>query len=224
MSALVQKTNEFQAKANMISQQIRPNGVDSEDILTLFATIPRAAFVPMQYQSLAYSDTELPIGHQQTMLSPMLEGKILQSLNLSKKDTVLEVGTGSGYLTALLAKLSHYVYSVDKYSEFTQNTAKKLAQFKIENVSLETGDATLGWALHEPYDLIVLTGSLPVLNNPFLQQLAIGGRLFAVLGTQPCQTAVLVTRVDHTQWQQHTLFETVLPPLEGVVPVEQFVF
>ncbi|MCD6045270.1 MAG: protein-L-isoaspartate O-methyltransferase [Gammaproteobacteria bacterium] len=224
MIGLVQKTNESLAKANMITQQIRPNGVDSEAILVLFADIPRAAFVPLQYQALAYSDTELPIGHHQTMLSPLLEGQILQNLNLSKKDTVLEVGTGSGYLTALLAKLCHYVYSVDKYSEFSHNAAKKLAQFNIDNVSLETGNAACGWPEHEPYDVIVLTASLPVLEKHFLTQLKLGGRLFAVVGEAPCQTALLVTRVGDAEWKQQRLFETVLPPLEDVATVEQFTF
>ncbi len=224
MSGLVQKTNESLAKANMIRQQIRPNGVESEAILTLFADIPRAAFVPLQYQALAYSDTELPIGHRQTMLSPMLEGQILQNLNLSKKDTVLEVGTGSGYLTALLAKLCHYVYSVDKYSEFSYNTANKLAQYNIDNVSLETGNAACGWPEHEPYDVIVLTGSLAVLEWHFLTQLKLGGRLFAVVGSAPCQTAILMTRVGDTEWQQQRLFETVIPPLEDVAVKDEFVF
>lgn len=224
MSALVQKTNESLAKANMISQQIRPNGVESGAILTLFADIPRAAFVPLQYQALAYSDTELPIGHRQTMLSPMLEGQILQHLNLSNKDTVLEVGTGSGYLTALLAKLCHYVYSVDKYSEFIHNTAKKLAQFNINNVSLETGNAAAGWPLYAPYDVIVLSGSLEILEWHFLTQLKLGGRLFAVVGSAPCQTALLITRVSDTEWQQQRLFETVIPPLEDVAARDEFVF
>lgn len=224
MIGLVQKTNESQAKANMISQQIRPNGVESVAILTLFADIPREAFVPLQYQAVAYSDTELPIGHRQMMLSPLLEGQILQNLNLSKKDTVLEVGTGSGYLTALLAKLCHYVYSVDKYSEFSHNTAKKLAQFNIDNVSLETGNAAHGWPEHEPYDVIVLTGSLPVLGSQLLTQLQLGGRLFAVVGSAPCQEALLVTRVGPSEWQQKKLFETVLPPLEDVALGDKFVF
>jgi protein-L-isoaspartate(D-aspartate) O-methyltransferase len=224
MSALVQKTNESQAKANMISQQIRPNGVESEAILALFADIPRTAFVPLQYQAVAYSDTELPIGHHQMMLSPLLEGQILQNLSLSKKDTVLEVGTGSGYLTALLAKLSHYVYSVDKYSEFSHNTAKKLAQFNIDNVSLETGNAAGGWPLHKPYDVIVLTGSMLVLEGNFLTQLKLGGRLFAVVGSAPCQTAFLITRVGDSEWQQQKLFETVLPLLEDVASINKFVF
>lgn len=224
MIGLVQKTNESQAKANMISQQIRPNGVESEAILTLFADISRAAFVPLQYQAVAYSDTELPIGHRQTMLSPLLEGKILQHLNLSKEDSVLEVGTGSGYLTALLAKLSHYVYSIDKYTEFSHNAAKKLAQFNIDNVSLETGNAACGWLEHEPYDAIVLTGSLRELEWHFLTQLKLGGRLFAVVGPALCQTAFLVTRMGDSEWQQQKLFETVLPPLEDVAVINEFVF
>lgn len=224
MIALVQKTNESLAQTNMIQQQIRPNGVESPAVRALFADIPRSAFVPLQYQSLAYSDTELPIGHGQTMLPPMLEAQILQNLNLSKKDTVLEVGTGSGYLTALLAKLSHTVYSVDKYSEFSYNAGKKLAQFNIDNVYLETGNAAFGWPLHEPYDVIVLTGSVAVLEKHFLTQLKLGGRLFAVVGAAPCQTALLITRVNDMEWHQQKLFETVIPPLEDCAPMDKFIF
>ncbi len=224
MSSLVQKSATTVAMTNMISQQIRTNGVHSETILDLLSEIPRAAFVPLEYQSLAYSDTELPIGHQQMMLSPMLEAKIMQNLQLTHEDTVLEIGTGSGYMTALLAKQSRFVYSVDKYSEFTRNAAKKLAQFAIDNVSLETGQAAHGWMAHAPYDVIVVTGSLPTLEQHFLQQLKIGGRLFIVVGQAPCQTALLITRVGEKQWQQTKLFETVIPLLEDYSPVERFVF
>ena len=224
MTGLAQKTNKNQAKVNMISQQIRTNGVESDELLALLAEIPREIFVPMEYGDLAYSDTQLPIGHRQTMLTPMMEAQILQHLNLSKNDTVLEVGTGSGYLTALLARLSRFVYSVDKYSEFSHNAAKKLAQLKINNVLLETGNAAEGWLLHEPYDAIVMTGSLPVLKPRLLQQLAIGGRLFVVVGKPPCQKALLIVRVANNEWREQILFETVIPPLEDVVVEEQFVF
>jgi protein-L-isoaspartate(D-aspartate) O-methyltransferase len=224
MSSLVQKEAALVAMTNMISQQIHTNGVHSEAILALLSEIPRASFVPLEYQSLAYSDTELPIGHQQTTLSPMLEAKIMQLLQLTQEDTVLEIGTGCGYMTALLAKQSHFVYSVDKYSEFTRNAAKKLAQFSIENVLLETGQAAHGWNAYAPYDVIVVTGSLPALEQHFLQQLKIGGRLFIVVGQAPCQTALLITRVSEKHWQQKKLFETVIPLLEDYNPVERFVF
>lgn len=224
MTELAQKINTTQARVNMISQQIRTNGVESDNILALLTEIPREIFVPMEYRALAYSDTQLPIGHHQSMLTPMLEAQILQYSNLSKNDTVLEIGTGSGYLTALLAKLSHYVYSVDKYSDFSHNAAKKLAQLKINNVLLETGNAAAGWFLHEPYDVIIVTGSLAVLDQRLLQQLAVGGRLFVVVGEPPCQTAMRVIRVASNEWQQQKLFETVIPPLEDVAVEEQFVF
>ncbi len=224
MSKLAQNIRKNQAKVNMITQQIRTNGVESSEILALLTEIPRDIFVPMEYEDLAYSDTELPIGHHQVMLSPMLEAQILQYLELSKNDTVLEVGTGSGYLTALMAKLSRQVYSVDKYSEFSHNAARKLARLNIHNVVFETGNGAQGWLLHEPYNAIVMTGSLAFLPQPLLEQLAVGGRLFAVVGAAPCQTATLVKRVSQDKWQQQKLFETVLPPLEDANTPNKFIF
>ncbi len=218
-----QKIDTKTARANMISQQIRPMSVDRVEILDLFQSIPREDFVPLEYRDLAYSDSELPIGHGQKMLTPQFSSRMLQCLNLKETDKVLEIGTGTGYLTALLAKLTHKVYSIDKYSEFSHNAAKKLARYGIDNVECLTADGRKGLGSHQPYDVMVISGSLPALDEVLLQQLAVGGRLFVVLGLGQCQTAHLFTRLSVDDWQDQKLFETSIDPLEGE-HVEKFVF
>lgn len=212
------------ARFNMIEQQIRPWDVLDQGVLDLIADLPREDFVPESYRGLAYADTAIPLGHGQVMMHPKIEARLLQALDLHATDSVLEVGTGSGYLTALLAHATHHVYSVDIIPQFRLQAAEKLAVHGIDNVTLESGDAARGWARHGLYDVIAITGSLPELPAAFLQSMNRGGRLFAVVGTAPIMEAVLVRRVGENEWSRESLFETELPRLINAPATARFVF
>ncbi len=213
-----------QVRFNMIEQQIRTWEVLDPTVLELLKHVPREQFVPQQYAGLAFADLEIPIGHGQSMLSPKLEARIVQSLDLKPSDRVLEIGTGSGYMTALLARLANHVISVDCIAEFTTAARQKLAQQGIANVTLETGDAAQGWAAHAPYDVIVLSGSVPLLAPALQQSLNVGGRLFAVVGDAPVMAATLVQRVSESAFRSEVLFETCVPELLNAPQPERFVF
>jgi protein-L-isoaspartate(D-aspartate) O-methyltransferase len=212
------------ARFNMIEQQIRPWDVLDQGVLDLIAELPREDFVPEAYRSLAYADTAIPLGHGQVMMHPKIEARLLQALDLHATDTVLEIGTGSAYLTALLARATHHVYSVDIIPQFKQQAAEKLAVQGIDNVTLEAGDAARGWPKHGLYDVIAITGSLPELPAAFLQSMNRGGRLFAVLGTAPIMEAMLIRRVGDSEWSRESLFETELPRLINAPATARFVF
>ena len=171
-----------QVRFNMIEQQIRPWDVLDLSILDLLKIVKREEYVPAALRELAFFDLEIPLGHNEFMMTPKMEARILQEMTIRKTDSILEVGTGSGYLTALLAALAKHVYSVDVVAEFSAQAGARLIAHDVRNVSLQTGNAASGWAQHAPYDVIVLTGSVPVLPDEFRQQLTVGGRLFAVVG------------------------------------------
>lgn len=211
------------ARFNMIEQQIRPWEVLDQHVLDLLSKLPREDFVPERYRKLAYMDTTIPLGNDQVMMPPRVEARILQALNIQADETVLEVGTGSGYVTALLASLGDHVYSVDINAEMTRTAGDKLADHGISNVTLETGDAARGWDAHAPYDVIVVTGSLPLLPAIFKQALKVGGRLVAVVGDSPVMEVVLITREGESEWAQETLFETDLPALINAPEPERFI-
>jgi len=213
-----------QSRFNMIEQQIRTWEVLDPVVLELLKVVPREDFVPPQYLGLAFADLEIPIGHGQMMLSPKMEARIVQSLNLKKTDKVLEIGTGTGYMTALLAKLSQHVVSVDCVPELTASARKNLERHHIGNVTLETGDAAHGWRAQAPYDVIVLTGSVPLLPLGLQEQLAVGGRLFAVVGEAPVMEATLIRRVADQAFRTDVLFETCVPELRGAPQPERFSF
>ena len=159
------------ARFNMVEQQIRPWEVLDQQVLDLLFRLQREDFVPEQYRSLAFADMEIPLGHDEKMLPPKLEARMLQELAIKSTDRILEVGTGSGYMTALLASFGNHVYSVDIIPEFTRSAAARLAAHGVGNVTLEIGDAARGWDKHAPYDVIVLTGSVPVLPEAFQKSL-----------------------------------------------------
>lgn len=214
-----------QARFNMIEQQIRTWEVLDTTVLDLLKQVPREAFVAPQYAGIAFADLEIPIGHGQTMLSPKMEGRIIQALEIKKTDRVLEIGTGSGYLTALLATMAKEVFSVEIHPELSQVAQQRLMQQKIENVTLEIGDAAQGWPADAPYDVIVFTGSLPVSPDAHVEQsLAIGGRLFVVVGETPVMEAILIERIAATDFKRDILFETCLPSLENAPQPERFHF
>lgn len=212
------------ARFNMVEQQIRPWEVLDQRVLDLLFRVRREEFVPAQYRALAFADMEIPLGHGEKMLAPKMEARILQELALTPSDKVLEVGTGSGYMTALLASLGRHVYSVDIVPEFIRSAGAKLSEHGLANVTLETGDAARGWDRHAPYDAIVLTGSVPLLADGFLKSLQPGSRLFAVVGEPPVMQARLVTCSAAGAYNSTGLFETCIAPLRNAPQPERFVF
>ena len=212
------------ARYNMIESQIRTWEVLDQQVLDTLFVVKREEYVPPQYRSLAFVDMEIPLSHGEVMLAPKLEARLLQELTLKRTDRVLEIGTGSGYVTALLATLCAHVYSVELHPDLSSAAAAKLASHGISNVTLEVGDAALGWSRQAPYDAILLTGSVPLLPEQFKRQLRAGGRLLAVVGDPPVMTARLVTRVGEDAYNETGLFETCIAPLRNVLQPERFVF
>lgn len=212
-----------QMRFNMIEQQIRPWEVLDPQVLELLKVVRREQFVPPAYRALAFADTEIPLGHAACMWPPKLEARAVQALALQPADSVLEVGTGSGYLTALLARLAAEVTSVEIEAELSAQAARNLATHRIDNVSLQVGDAAQGWGEAE-YDAIILTGSTPLLPPAFRQQLKVGGRLFAIVGEAPAMQAQLIMRTGADTFETRTLFETCVAPLRNALQPQRFVF
>lgn len=216
------------ARFNMIEQQIRTWDVLDPTVLQLLNDVPRENFVPKEYLGLAFADIGIPIGPNvnagQTMLSPKLEGRILQALNVQKTHNVLHIGTGTGYFTALLCSLAKQVVSVEIEAEISAQAAKNLTKNNIQNVMLEVTDGVLGRPSFEHYDVIVYTGSSPVEPTGVRQQLNIGGVLFIVLGEAPAMQATLIQRVSEFGFRQDVLFETCIPELMYAPQVPQFEF
>jgi protein-L-isoaspartate(D-aspartate) O-methyltransferase len=202
------------ARHNMVEQQIRPWEVMDRKVLQLLAEAPREDFVPDRYRQLAYADTEISIGAGQRMMAPKLEAKLLQALNIRPNDNILEIGTGSGFLTSCLAQLGNWVTSIEIHPELSEQAQQRLLKTGISNISLRSGDGLSGPVESGPYDAIAVTGSLPILDENLQQQLSVGGRMFVVTGTSPAMVATLVTRVGENEWRNEPLFETVLAPLE----------
>jgi len=213
-----------QARFNMVEQQIRPWEVLDPRVLELVGRVRREEFVPPQYRALAFVDMEIPLGHGESMLAPKMEARMLQELALRPGDRVLEVGTGSGYVTALLSSLAGHVHSIDIVPEFTRSAGEKLEAHGIRNVTLETGDAARGWDRHAPYDAIVVTGSLPLLPDAFPASLLPGGRLIAVIGEPPVMEARLITCAGAGAFRTTGLFETCIAPLKNAPQPGKFVF
>lgn len=212
------------ARANMVESQIRTWEVLDQRVLDLVLEVKRESFVPPAYRDLAFADMEIPLGHGEVMLAPKLEARLVQELGLNPTDRVLEIGTGSGYMTALLARLATQVVSVEIVPDFSRAAAVRLAENGIRNATLEIGDGALGWARSAPYDAILVTGSLPMLPEDFPAQLAPGGRLIAVVGRAPIMTAQLVTCLAPGKITTVGLFETSIPPLKHAREPERFVF
>lgn len=223
MNAVSQSKTET-ARFNMIEQQIRTWDVLDPTVLQLLNEVPREAFVPVAYQGLAFADLEIPIGDGHVMLSPKLEARMLQALSVKKSDRVLHVGTGTGYLTALLAKLAKEVISVDIDPSLSALAATHLQQQQIHNVTMQVGDASQGWLQHAPYDVIVFGGSSPVEPNQVRQQLALGGRMLIVLGNAPVMRATLIQRVSEQGFREDILFETCIAPLVNAPQAQSFQF
>jgi protein-L-isoaspartate(D-aspartate) O-methyltransferase len=212
-----------QARFNMVEQQIRTWEVLDQDVLDLLFQVRREDFVPFAYRSLALADLEIPIGEGERMWTPKMEARVLQELDLKANEAVLEIGTGSGYLTALLARRGAEVTSVDIHERFVLEARSKLARAGIGNVKLQVGDGARGWG-SEQYEAIVLTGSTPVLNGAWLEQLRPGGRVFAVVGDAPAMSARIVRWEAPSAMVSEDLFETVVAPLQNAAQPRRFVF
>ena len=213
-----------QARFNMIEQQIRPAEVLDPRVLDTIAATPREDFVPEAYRELAFSDLNIPISDSETMMKPIMEARLLQALDILPNEKVLEIGTGSGYFTALLAKLGQHVDSVEIDPELLKQAQARLDAHGIRNVTLMEGDAARGWDEGGDYDVIVITGSLPSLPDSYRKKLKVGGRLLAILGTPPVMEATLITRTADDQWNNQALFETELPALKNAEQPQGFVF
>ena len=211
-----------QARFNMIEQQIRPWDVPDAQLLNLLSLLKREQFVPVGRQPLAFMDMEIPLGHGASMWQPKLEARVLHELHVQKGERVLEVGTGSGYLTALLSRLAAQVTSVEIVPELSAQAAHKLAAFDFDNIQLEVGDAAKNWGASQ-YDVIVLTGSVPLDPKEFQQQLTMGGRLFAIVGDAPAMQAKVITRLANDVFESVTLFETNVTPLQNAPQPQRFV-
>lgn len=215
--------NMEQARFNMVEQQIRPWDVLNTGVLDLLKKLKREQFVPPAQRDLAFMDLDIPLGHGAKMWQPKLEARALQALDLQRGDDVLEVGTGSGYLTALLANLAEHVTSVEIVKELSETAARNLAAHHIDNVTLEIGDAANGWGSAQ-YDAIVLTGSVPLQPAALLRNLKVGGRMFAVIGDAPAMEACLITRTSVESFSSVALFETSVAPLLNAPQPQRFVF
>jgi protein-L-isoaspartate(D-aspartate) O-methyltransferase len=213
-----------QARFNMVEQQIRPWEVLDQRVLDLLMSMPREDFVPAPFRRLAFSDTCIPLGHGEVMMPPKVEARLLQALEVQPTDKILEIGTGSGYLTALLAKSGKHVTSIEIQAEITCAAEVKFVKHTIANVKLETADGVYGWEREAPYDVIAATGSVPLLSDHFQRQLTVGGRLFVIVGESPVMDARLVTHVDEYEWTEESLFETDLPALRGASHSQRFIF
>lgn len=215
------------ARFNMIEQQIRPWDVLDQDVLDMLVVVRREAFVPAAYKSLAFMDTELPLPGGECMFTPKLEARIMQEMGVKKHENVLEIGAGSGYMAALLAHKARHVTTVEISPELKAMAQKNLADYGVANVEVALGNGAQGWAnagTEAPYDVIVISGSLPVLPDAFLKQIKVGGRIFAIVGESPVMSAQIITRVTDAAYNTAKVFETEVKPLHDIIVPSHFVF
>lgn len=211
------------ARQQMIDQQVRAWTVLDEDVLGVFGSVPREHFVPRAYRSLAFADVEVPLGHGQAMMTPTVEGRVLQALELEGNEDILEIGTGSGFLTACLASLGGRVTSIDIHEDFVRQARYKLDDLLISNVELISMDATRMLPSGN-FDAVAITGSIESMDPRFVDVLKPGGRLFVVVGTPPVMDARRIRQTNEGDWVTESLFETQLAPLLNGARPPQFVF
>ena len=213
-----------QARFNMVEQQVRTWEVLDERVLELLESTHREDFVPVRYRKTAFTDMEIPLDHGQNMMRPVVEGRLLQALELKPDETVLEIGTGSGFITACLAQLAKRVVSVDIHEQFSTEAEAKLKEKDIHNVEFETGDVMTGWQPEQAHDVVVVTGSVPEIPDHFRGWVNPGGRMFVVCGEAPAMEAKLLTKLNATEWREESLFETDLARLLNAGKAPEFEF
>ena len=213
-----------QARFNMVEQQVRTWEVLDERVLELLETTHREDFVPVRYRKMAFTDMAIPLDHDQTMMKPVVEGRLLQALELKPDETVLEIGTGSGFITACLAQLAKRVVTVDIYEQFSKEAEAKLKEKDIHNVEFETGDVMTGWQPEQAHDVLVVTGSVQDIPDHFRGWVNPCGRMFVVCGDAPAMEAKLLTKLNATEWREESLFETDLARLINAEKAPEFEF
>ena len=216
--------NADNAHFNMLEQQVRPSDVLNPRALIALKEVVRAQFVDEELQGLAYADTDLPIGFGQVMLSPVLLGRLLQAIDVQADEVVLEIGTGTGYFTALLAQLAKHVTSVEIIPELSAIAADNLAKAGIDNVTLLVGDASKGWSLSDRIEVIISTAAFVTVPDDYLQSLTVGGRMLAVVGEGAAMAVQIIHRITEWEWQADTIFETVIPAMINAEPHAKFEF
>jgi protein-L-isoaspartate(D-aspartate) O-methyltransferase len=215
-------TNADVARQNMIENQVRPWEVLDPRVLDVLAAVRREDFVPARYRSVAFADMALPIGHGETMMKPTIEGRLLQALDLDSDDRVLEIGTGSGFMTACLARLAGAVTSIEIHADLAETARARVAASGAKNVRIEVAEAMLGFDTAERFDAVVVTGAVYALPDRLRAWVAPAGRLFAIVGESPAMQAMLYTRADASHWREESLFETDLAYLKHAEPPRRF--
>jgi len=216
--------NTEQARFNMIEQQIRPWDVLDAGVLALLAMVRREDFVPAAYRGLAFMDTEIPLGEGQFMLAPRVEARLLQEARVQRHERVLEVGAGSGFMAALLSHKAQAVTTLERVPALAKMAADNLRRAGIVNATVREADGAAGCAAEAPFDVIVLSGSVPEVPQGLLDQLKVGGRLITVVGQEPVMRAVRISRLSATALQTEALFDTVVPRLQGFDEPSRFSF
>jgi protein-L-isoaspartate(D-aspartate) O-methyltransferase len=218
----IESINLERARRNMVENQVRPSEVLDARVLSVLTELPRESFVLPPYQALAYADMPLPIAHGESMMKPIVEGRLLQSLDVQPNEDVLEIGTGSGYLTACLSRLGKHVLSVDRHADFVDTARTRLRSVGIENIELVHADALRDFDPGRTFDAIAVTGAAAEVPQRFREWLKVGGRMFVVVGVEPAMRALLLRREADGAFSQERLFETDLPYLAGAEPHRQF--
>jgi len=213
-----------QARYNMVEQQVRPWEVLDTRVLNLLETVHREDFVPVRYRKLAFADLEIPLPREQFMMRPKVEGRMLQALALREDETALEIGTGSGFITACLSGLARRVVSVEIFEELHMEASVRLQDKHMHNVELFVGDVMSGWQPEQAHDVVVVTGSVAAVPEMFRGWVNPGGRMFVVCGESPAMTAYLLTRVGFHDWREESLFETDLQRLVNAGEPQRFEF
>ncbi len=213
-----------QARFNMIEQQIRPWDVLDPKVLTLLSKVKREDFVPAAYRDLAFADLEIPLGEGQVMLPPRVEARLLQELEIKKTDRVLEIGTGSGYMAALLAASAEHVTTLEIRPSLAAVARENLQRSGVDNVTVEVANGLSGWSQRAPFDAILVSGALPEVPAALLKQLRVGGRLAVIVGEAPVMEAQLITCTAEGVFNTINVFETVMPSLDGASPSAGFSF
>jgi protein-L-isoaspartate(D-aspartate) O-methyltransferase len=213
-----------QARSNMVEQQVRPWEVLDGRVLELLETTHREDFVPVRYRKMAFTDMAIPLDHDQNMMKPVVEGRLLQALELKPDETVLEIGTGSGFISACLAQMAKSVVTVDIHEQFSKEAEARLKEKGINNVEFETGDVMTGWQPEQAHDVVVVTGSVQDIPDHFRGWVNPGGRMFVVSGEEPAMEAKLLTKLNATEWREESLFETDLARLTNAERAAEFEF